>query len=130
MRVVALLLAVFVALTLATEEVRFDNYKVFRVTPKNEEQVKVLKDLEATGGYSYWSEVGGVKNPVDIMVPPHLLADFKDVVESTGIFSELFMNNVQENVEQSKQKKKAAIRSVGWTDYHTLDEVRKQITAC
>lgn len=125
MRVLALLLATLVALSLASEKVRFDKYSVYRVTPTNEQHLQVLKDLEALGGYSFWSEVGRVNSPVDIMVPPHLKADFKDVLVSTGIVSELFIENVQEKIEQSAPKAKGGIRSVGWTDYHTLDEVRK-----
>lgn len=125
MRVLALLLATSVALSLASEKVRFDNYSVYRVTPSSEQQLQILKELEALGGYSFWSEVGKVNAPVDIMVPPHLKSDFKDVLLLTGIASELFMENVQEKIEQSEPKARGGFRSVGWTDYHTLDEVRK-----
>lgn len=124
MRIIALFLAALVAVSFAREKVRFDNYKVYRVTPKNAQQLQVLRDLEATGGYSFWSEVGRINNRVDIMVPPHLHADFKDVAALSGIPIELFMENVQDAVEQSEPKKRGSFRSVGWTDYHTLDEVR------
>lgn len=130
MRVIAFLLAAFVAYTLATEKVRFDNYKVYRATPTNKQQLQLLKDLESSGAYSFWSEVGRVNNPVDIMVPPHLQADFREIAALSGIPTELFMQNVQENVEQTEPKQRNGFKSVGWTEYHTLDEVRKYVIVC
>lgn len=123
MRVAAFLIATFVVASAASQKVRFDNYSVYRVTPKNAQQLQSLKSLEGFGGYSFWTEVGKMNTPVDIMVPPHLKADFKDVLELTGIPSETFIEDVQQLVEKSERKTRGSVRSVGWTDYNTVDEV-------
>lgn len=62
-----------VALALA-EKVKYNNYKVFRFIPRNEEERKALLDLEENNpGVVFWKHVRKVGLPVDIMVPPHLV---------------------------------------------------------
>lgn len=127
MKAATLLVTAALVVAVAAEKVRFDNYKVYRITPENEEQLQVLRQLEKIGGYLFWSDIGSIYNPVDIMVPPHLAADFEDIINISRIPSKLIIENVQEKVEKSEPKKRGSIRSVGWTEYHTVEEVRQQI---
>lgn len=122
MRLLTLLLSVFVV-TVTSEKVRYDNYKVYRVTPKNAQQLQILIDLEATGGYSFWTDARRVNYPVDIMVPPHLHSAFEDFASSSGIMSELFIKNVQEKIERSVTRRSGTYKTMDWNDYHTLEEV-------
>lgn len=57
-----------IALALS-KQVKYDNYKVFRITPQTEEERKVLLDLEENNpGVVFWKHVRQVGLPVDIMV--------------------------------------------------------------
>ncbi|KAJ3662739.1 hypothetical protein Zmor_007070 [Zophobas morio] len=87
----------------ADDKVRYDNFKVYRVVPKSNEAVEILRALEESDNvYDFWTEVKGVGHPVDIMVAPHLKYRFSDALAGTG-------------------------RAVGleWSSYHTLDEINQ-----
>lgn len=119
------LFTILVVSTLATEPIRFDNYKVYRLTPTNKKQVQLLKDLESFGGYTYWNEVERVNKPVDIMVPPHLNPDFKDSIDKNGITNEILIDDVQKYVEATIPKSRASVKELGWTQYSNLEDVRR-----
>lgn len=88
---IVFVLAACLAVALSTK-VNYANYKVFRITPQNEEQRQILLNLEENNpGVIFWKHVRNVGYPVDIMTPPHLqamvedLADFKiEVNEMLG----------------------------------------------
>lgn len=120
-----LLVASFSCQILAEEKVRFDGFKVYRVTPKNEEAVEALRALDDSNmGYDFWTEVRGVGLPVDIMVAPYYKFKFDDVL-SSGLFdAEVYISDVQELIDNERPKnRQVGARAFGWTDYNTFDEV-------
>lgn len=123
MRTLAFLMAILASASLASQKVRFDNNSVYRVIPKNQEQLQSLRSLEDVSGYNFWTDVGTIDTPVDVMVPPDLKAGFKNVLDSDGIPSETLIEDVQELVESSESNTGESFRSMDWTNYHTLEEV-------
>lgn len=78
------------------EKMRFDNHKVFSVTPKTNEQVQALQALEADpfGDYQFWTSPG-YKEVVDIMVPPHKQHEFTVFLDHFRLDSAIKIENLQ-----------------------------------
>ncbi|KAJ8977788.1 hypothetical protein NQ317_014694 [Molorchus minor] len=62
-----------VGATEVSQKVRYDNYRVYRLTPKDEQAFQLLKQMEEVeiSDYDFWSHVVSVGSPVDVLVPPH-----------------------------------------------------------
>lgn len=109
--------------TLAEEKLRYDNYKVYTVLPTSTAHLKILKNLETQRGYNFWNDIKNVAMPVDVMVPPHLSADFKYLVSTHKISSSLKIDNVQEKIERLERKRRSTFEKMDWIDYHNGEEV-------
>jgi hypothetical protein len=109
---------------LGDEKVRYDDFKVYRLTPKTVQAVEALRNLEDSNSeYDFWTAVRGVGYPVDIMVAPHLKYRFNDIINSGEFDAEVYISDVQELIDNERPKTRLA-GTVDWTDYNTLDEVR------
>lgn len=77
------------------EKIRFDNYRVYSVSIKNEEQLNVLRELQVyPDGISFRVMPTTVGQTVEIVVPPHKFADISE------LFSE-FNNQIKtENIQK------------------------------
>nr|QEI22872.1 putative zinc carboxypeptidase [Oryctes rhinoceros] len=109
------------SVALATQ-VRFDNFQVHRIIPTTESQVQALRELQENNvAYNFWSGVEGIEQPVDIMIPPHLINDFQDFLSLQQLTSEVFIDNVQDRIDNEKPKVQS--RAFGWTDYYRLNDI-------
>lgn len=109
------------------EKLRFDNYTVYRVTPKTQDGLNVLRNWEHTGHqeFNFWSSLNTADSPVDIMVSPLIRNTFEEVVQSKGMVSEILIKNVQDNIDGEGFRPLVNAGTFGFTNYHTLDEVSK-----
>lgn len=97
MKIIILTLLVFCAVSFA-EKARFDNYRLYTLQVETEDQLTALQIIDDNSdSYSLWrSPVIG--RDVDIMVPPHKVPDFLEIVEKLQFQSVLKNPNVQELV--------------------------------
>lgn len=80
----------------AVEKARFDNYRVYCLNVETVEQLKELRKLDGNSdGFEFW-KLADVGKEADLMVPPHKLADFGELMESMKISHYLKIRNVQE----------------------------------
>lgn len=80
MRSILLTILVAQLLVVFGEKVRFDNYRVYSINIKNEQQLQVLRELENyPDGISFRMMPLAVDQTVDIVVPPHKLADISEL---------------------------------------------------
>ncbi|XP_021942856.1 zinc carboxypeptidase-like isoform X2 [Zootermopsis nevadensis] len=101
----------------------YHNYQVHRVVPENQEQLKVLKELEDDpNGLSFWVGPSRIQKAVDIMVPSHMLPRFNEILASLSLKSEVYISNVQHLIDTERPKVRPRA-DFGWTDYYTLDEI-------
>lgn len=78
------------------EKVRFDNYRVYSVNIENEEQLKVLRELEAYPDGSIFLDYPTiVGQTVDIIVPPHKFADIGEIFETFNFKNHIKTHNLQ-----------------------------------
>ncbi|GLV20125.1 uncharacterized protein CBL_21339, partial [Carabus blaptoides fortunei] len=102
---------------------RFDNYTVYRLTPKTDEQVLKLRQLETSGlNFDFWQSPSFKNAPVDLMVPPHRHAQFAELIQALQIDTKQIIDNVQRLIDDSTPASKSG--EFGWTSYHRLDENR------
>ncbi|XP_055683689.1 zinc carboxypeptidase-like [Lutzomyia longipalpis] len=106
---------------------RFDNFKVYRVPIKVEEQLKALKGIRTgANSYEYFEEPQRTGQSVDILVPPHLEKDFDTIAETNRLHRELIVENFQELVDKERPnvaKDDQDDEEFGWDDYHSIDTI-------
>jgi carboxypeptidase A len=118
----SLVLCGLVALAVA-EKVKYNNYKVYRFTPRTEEERKVLLDLEENNpGFVFWKHVRGVGLPVDIMVPPHLVPMISDIRAKNVPVQEM-VNDVQSLIDVEALGSLNASPRLSWDAYYPLAEI-------
>ncbi|KAG7191185.1 hypothetical protein KM043_013980 [Ampulex compressa] len=110
----------FAALTVA-KKASFENYEVFRVVPASEKQVTALRQLDNTDGISFWIETSYVNQPVDIMVAPHKLPEFQEIMKEIGLSYETYIENVQSLIDNEQSPEKSD--EFNFSSYHTLDQI-------
>ncbi|KDR22871.1 Zinc carboxypeptidase A 1 [Zootermopsis nevadensis] len=112
-----LLLAVLVS-----AKVRYDRHQVFRLVPEDKHQLQALRDLEEQAQeLDFWTSPRGLNTSVDIMVPPHLLRDFYNMVRKNNLKTKIFIKDVQKAIDNEKPAQNVRA-GYGWTDYYDLDE--------
>ncbi|XP_018573039.2 zinc carboxypeptidase-like [Anoplophora glabripennis] len=104
-------------------KVRYDNYKLFRVTPSSPQAVEALREFEQADSpeYNFWSATGPVGKPVEIMVSPNKVSELQHIAESMGMPSKVMADNVQERIDAEERPRTR--NGFGWTRYNTLDEI-------
>ncbi|XP_059610856.1 uncharacterized protein LOC132257834 [Phlebotomus argentipes] len=109
----------------SAEKARFDNYKVFTVQVENENQLEVLFEMEKTAfsSYDFWKNPSKVGNSVDIMVPPHKLSEFEEIMQSLQFSTSVKIFNVQELIDNEQPKISPRNDDFTWDKYHTLEEI-------
>lgn len=74
---------------------RYDNYKLYSMQLKTEDQAKAVVSLEEnTDSYDFWSATSLVRD-TDVMVPPHKIGEFEDFLERYNIQYEIKVEDVQ-----------------------------------
>lgn len=119
------LITLAVSICLA-EKIRYDNYKVYRLIPNDEETFKILKQIEVGGelsNYNFFSPLVKVGDPVDLMVPPHQVDYIENLAKSRGMNASVLMENVQKYIDNEGLRPESRAGSFDWTSYHTYDEV-------
>jgi len=121
------------ALPAPPEHVRFDNEKVIRFSPSNNEQLAVIKHLRTQLtvplGLDWWLEPSGVVGRhIDVRVPVATLPNVTAILAAAGIEPTTMIENVQTLVdEQFASLSKKAIHAAAdfdFTQYHELPEIQ------
>lgn len=71
----------------------------------------------------FWKGPTIKKIPVDVMIAPHQLAEFDDILKTMHIDSEVFIEDVQQRIRATTPSERDASRSMDWTSYHRLDDI-------
>nr|CAD7256038.1 unnamed protein product [Timema shepardi] len=117
------LLALALGVALAGKA-RFDNYVVYRVVPTTQDQVDALRDIEdQPDGLNFWAGPTQPNGTVDVMVPPHKIADFEDMMNIINANYVVFIEDVQKLVDSERPSVEARSASFGWNDYYRIDQV-------
>ncbi|XP_011872352.1 PREDICTED: zinc carboxypeptidase-like isoform X2 [Vollenhovia emeryi] len=117
---------------IAAEKATFHNYKVFRITPTTETHVELLRQLdEVPNEFTFWKEPTSVNTEVDLMVAPHKLPIFHELMAQIEAPHQVHVDNVQTLVDQTTTANQStwfdfeSYHSL-WEIYENLDDLAKQ----
>ncbi|KAG4072008.1 hypothetical protein HA402_010945 [Bradysia odoriphaga] len=106
MRSIIFLLATLVALTSA-EQFSYEGYKVYKVTPRNENQGTLLLLWEDSGSIDLWEPISKKGKSSRIMVAPDNHERFVAFLRKNHIEHELIIENVERSFERERAEKAA-----------------------
>ncbi|XP_026494162.2 uncharacterized protein LOC113399282 [Vanessa tameamea] len=99
-------------------------YKVFKLIPKTEGDVDIIKNIHQENKYIFWSDMIKVGSDVRIMVKPDEANDFESYAESVGLDAKLIIQNVQSFIDaQLKRPLERNSQQYNWDYYQTLEEI-------
>ncbi|KAF5300683.1 hypothetical protein FQA39_LY11045 [Lamprigera yunnana] len=102
--------------------VRYDNYTVYRVIPRNIRQLNLLRKYEETNVFDFWSDVTRINANIDIMVGPKELRHFEKLTNVVNLESRVMIPNVQDLINH-EQKREPTSHRFNWKEYHRLDNI-------
>ncbi|KAH1002357.1 hypothetical protein HUJ04_008448 [Dendroctonus ponderosae] len=125
----ALLLAI--AGSALAEKVSYKNYKVYKITPKNDQALQALRNLDEAvtefSRFQFWESPSKLGRNATLMVAPEMQESMENMFEDLDIHSQVMIENVQDaiNRESPRNARNIARIPVDWTDYNTLDEINE-----
>ncbi|KAG7522648.1 carboxypeptidase A1 [Solea senegalensis] len=127
------LLALAALLVVALCKETFEGHQVFRIVPKDDVQLSLLKDLEDMFEFQldFWKDVTGVGTPVDVRVPLDSLESFKSHLETRDVDYSIMIEDLQAVLDQEQEEMDSAARfaqprntdSYDYYNYHTISEI-------
>ncbi|XP_031623765.1 zinc carboxypeptidase-like [Contarinia nasturtii] len=107
------------------EKARFDNYRVYSMIVENEEQLRILQELENhRDGIEFLESPNSIGDFTELIVPPHKLADINDLFEKYEIKSLAKSNNLQKLIDE-EQPQFSSRATFSWEKYYDLDDIYK-----
>ncbi|XP_011705383.1 PREDICTED: zinc carboxypeptidase A 1-like, partial [Wasmannia auropunctata] len=104
----------------------FDNYKVFKIVVTTQMQAERLKQLTdaVLDGFSFWRDPL-VNKEVELMVAPHKLPEFYEVMAQIQASYDVYIENVQALINRATPR--IASTTFDFRSYHTLDTIYKNL---
>ncbi|XP_049878169.1 zinc carboxypeptidase-like [Pectinophora gossypiella] len=122
------LLILAVALCIVNAEYKsYEGYKVFKIVPEAEKDVKILKGLEKVTEYQFWTDVIQIGEDVRIMVSPEKLSKFEEYLTAQGIKASIAIEDVQKSIDAQLRRPKInrLNNNYDWNYYQNLEEIHK-----
>lgn len=127
------LIIIFAVCSLAAsaEQFSYEGYKVFRVTPKLERDVKILQMLGNYENVDLWSKIRNVNQPVDVMVSPKYQQIFSLILKQTKMENEVLIENVKEKFDAERASQTSAIKPrrgrITFNSYHRYETIQEYL---
>nr|ABA29649.1 carboxypeptidase A [Mayetiola destructor] len=106
------------------ENVRFDNYRVYRIWIQNLGHLEILQELENyQDGLSFLEAPFPSSETVEIVVPPHHFEHLTELFEKYEMKFVIKISNLQSLIDNEQPKVFASEATFGWKKYHDLTEI-------
>ncbi|XP_030388442.1 zinc carboxypeptidase-like [Scaptodrosophila lebanonensis] len=102
------------------EAARFDNYKVYKVSVKDEAQLAEFKKLGNNLPVTYLQDVGGADREYDIAVDPANQQRLEQLLQYLELAWNVQINDLQDILEQALYN---STSPMDWDSYHSLDVI-------
>ncbi|VVC97744.1 unnamed protein product [Leptidea sinapis] len=106
----------------------FEGYKVYKISPKNVNEVRFVKDLQRDGIGQLWDDQVNVDFEARIMVKPDNVENFLNKMDSSGVGYKVMIGDLQRVINeqmQPNQIRSSSYLSYSWDRYHDLDTIYK-----
>nr|XP_017013712.2 zinc carboxypeptidase [Drosophila takahashii] len=127
MKLLLVLLSAYILTSCLAERLRFDNYRVYRVSPTKASQLKGLQTLEANN-----QDALVLNNlhlgPTDFLVAPSYDETFLKLLKDLDLSPELIDSNAQASLSLDIEPVADANRrsdDYSWTEYHELNDTHR-----
>ncbi|XP_058987662.1 zinc carboxypeptidase-like [Musca domestica] len=109
-------------------KVRYDNYKVYKLSIDNKTQlavIELIQDLREK--YIIWKEYDEATKEIHIMVNPEEITNFSGILKVYGFKTELLVENVQELIDEEERAAQLSPDNgeFSWTRYYELEDIEK-----
>ncbi|CAH1779222.1 unnamed protein product [Owenia fusiformis] len=109
-----LMLVLALAVTaVCASKVRYDGYQLVHVTPKSDEHVKILAQMQGDStknGLMFWTEPVSVERMVDVMVPPHAFIWMARTLRDNEMPYTLADTDVQKMIDEEDAENNVGLR--------------------
>lgn len=78
------------------EYLSYENFKVYNIVPKTDNEVQILMDVEKQQEYMFWSDIISLDSDVQIMVAPEKQSEFEKYFKDVNLSASVVIENVQE----------------------------------
>ncbi|KAJ8714199.1 hypothetical protein PYW08_007819 [Mythimna loreyi] len=117
-----------------SQKVRYDNYSLYKVLPKNAEQLKLLRDLQENDSrYDFWTDPVPSAEYVSILSSPEHKVEFENILKSKNVDFIITNANIQESIDKEKidsfTRSNQRNTSMSWDRYYTLEGINDWIEA-
>ncbi|XP_038059939.1 carboxypeptidase B-like [Patiria miniata] len=124
--------AVLVALLgVCLARVDYNGFKVFRVTPRDDDEVRSMGSLRdlLDGKLDFWAEPRHAGKPIDFMVGPNFQDEALRMLSERGLQAEVFIDNVEQLIDEQMQRSEvSASATFDYDVYHTYDEINQWVS--
>ncbi|XP_049779854.1 zinc carboxypeptidase-like [Schistocerca cancellata] len=125
----AVVLLATTVVVISSEKMRYDKYRVYRVHPAGDEQLRFLASFaKYHNDIQFWKEPRVVNKPADVMVSPEMQTSFLEGLEANGIQATVYVDNVQTLIDNERGVRRQG-ESFGWEDYYTLEEIHEWLNS-
>ncbi|XP_018362908.1 PREDICTED: zinc carboxypeptidase-like [Trachymyrmex cornetzi] len=109
----------------ASKQVTFDNHKVFKITTTTSTRTELFNRLaKNSDGFSFW-KASSVSKQVDLMVAPHKLPEFYEMMAQIQAPYEVYIENVQTLINRAAPANVSM--KFDFKNYHHLDTIYKNL---
>ncbi|EDW69192.1 zinc carboxypeptidase [Drosophila virilis] len=116
-----LLLCTCLSLVQGGQQLRYDNYKLYKVQIEDVQQSQLLNENEKALKLSSWREARHPGDYSDFMLPPQSQDAFEDLLNRHNLSYSIKIDNVQRLIDAQRPRQRTS--QMEWTQYHTLDEI-------
>lgn len=106
----------------ATDKVRYDGYRLYKIFVPNDTGLELLKNMQDGDGYHFWLRPR-INEFANVMISPAKLQEFTKFANTSKLDPELMMDDVQKFIDDENPV--GNLRGTfDWHGYHRLDVVR------
>lgn len=113
------------------DRVHFDGDKVFRVTPKDESQVKLLQAMQEGLNLDFWTELVHPGISTDIHVPSDELAVVEKKFKQFGVQYKVLIQDLEHEIKEEENELKANnnkfSNGFNYYTYNRLDAIHEEV---
>lgn len=105
----------------AADKVRYDGYKLYKISVPDSSGLEQLKDMQNEDGYNFWGQPR-INSTTTVMIAPAKLQEFMKISNATRLDPELMMDDVQKYIDDENPH--GSLRGTfNWLAYHRLDTI-------
>lgn len=128
MKIFVILIIFVLTSNISAEKARYDYYKVIKINVETPNQVTMLQDLENMC-YLFSSVPQRTGESINIIISPHKLAEFEEIIKNFQLKTLIFSHNLQTELDQENDyhsysySDRFNINKFSWNKYNTLEEI-------